>query len=262
MVDNGGQSATSGYVTVQGRQVWHEVHGTTGDPVLLLHGGFAGASSWAAQAPALTAAGFHVYLPERRGHAHTADVEGPLTYAVMADDTIGYLEAVIAGRAHLVGWSDGAVVAMLVAMRRPDLVGRMVVIGQYYNSRGRIPDSAIERLLRTPEAMEFLRASYDPFSPDGPGHFTVVYQKMLAMIESEPEIDLSELQGVAAPTLVMQGDRDEVTVQHSCAVAAALGDGRLAVLPGSHILPLELPEVVNPLLITFLRQGAPPPLLP
>jgi pimeloyl-ACP methyl ester carboxylesterase len=262
MLGNGGQPATSGYVTVQGRQVWHEVHGTTGDPVLLLHGGFAGASSWAAQAPALAAAGFHVHVPERRAHAHTPDVPGPLTYAVMAEDTIGYLDAVIGGRAHLVGWSDGAVVAMLVAMRRPDLVHRMVVIGQYYNSGGRVRGSALDRLLRTPEAMEFLRAGYDPFSPDGPGHFPVVYQKMLAMIESEPEIDLSELHDVAAPTLVMQGDRDEVSVQHSYAVAAALGDGRLAVLPGSHGLPLELPGVVNALLITFLRQGAPPPLLP
>src|SRR2546429_9081958 len=77
MADNGGQPAISGYVTVQGRQVWHEVHGTTGDPVLLLHGGFAGASSWAAQAPALTAARVHVYPPEPRGDAHTAHVEGP-----------------------------------------------------------------------------------------------------------------------------------------------------------------------------------------
>jgi pimeloyl-ACP methyl ester carboxylesterase len=189
-------------------------------------------------------------------------VEGPLTYALMTEDTIGYLDEVVAGPAHLVGWSDGAVVALLVAMQRPDLVKRMVVIGQYYNSKGRIPDSSLDRLLKSPEAMDFLRAGYDPFSPDGPGHFSVVYDKMLAMIDSEPEIDLSQMASVQAPTLVMQGDRDEVRLEHSAAVAAALGDGRLAVLPGSHALPLELPEVVNDLLIAFLRQGAPASLLP
>ena len=76
-----------------------------------------------------------MHVPERRGHAHTQDVAGPLTYDVMAGDTIAYLEAVLDdGPAHLVGWSDGAVVALLVAQRRPDLAARLVLIGQYYNS--------------------------------------------------------------------------------------------------------------------------------
>ena len=250
------------YVTIQGRRVWHEVHGTDGEPVVLLHGGFGGASSWAAQTPALLGAGFRLYLPERRGHGHTPDVEGPFTYEVMADDTIGYLDEVVAGPAHLVGWSDGAVVAMLIAKKRPELVRRMVLIGQYYNSDGRLPDSALERLMQRPEGMELLRGAYDPVSPDGPEHFSVVYAKMLEMVASEPEIDLRQLSGVTAPTLLVQGDRDEVTLEHSAAVARALVDARLAVLPGSHALPLELPDVVNALLARFLREGAPSPLLP
>ena len=90
-------------------------------------------------------------------------------------------------------------------------------------------------------------------SPDGPGHFPAVYAKTLAMIDSEPELDLAMLGTVRAPTLVLQGDWDEVTVGHGAAVAAALGNARLAVLPGTHALPLELPDVVNALLITFLR---------
>ena len=102
------------YVDVNGLATWHEVRGE-GEPVVLLHGAFAGASSWAAQAPALARAGYKVHLPERRGHAHTPDVAGPLTYGVMADDTVAYLDTVVGGPARLVGWSDGAVVALLVA---------------------------------------------------------------------------------------------------------------------------------------------------
>ena len=97
------------------------------------HGGLSGAAAWGAQAPALVSAGFRVQVPERRGHAHTRDVDGPLAYEVMAADTVAYLEAEVGGQAHLVGWSDGAV----VALRRPDLAGRMVLIGQCYNSSGR-----------------------------------------------------------------------------------------------------------------------------
>jgi pimeloyl-ACP methyl ester carboxylesterase len=136
-----------------------------------------------------------------------------------------------------------------------------VLIGQYYNSAGRVPGSQLDRLLHTEQAIGFLRAEYDAVSPDGPEHFEVVYQKLMAMIDSELEIDLAGLAAVRAPALVLQGDRDEVTLEHSAAVAAALADGRLAVLPGSHALPLELPEAVNPLLVSFLRQGPPRSLL-
>jgi pimeloyl-ACP methyl ester carboxylesterase len=242
------------YIDVAGRRTWHEVDGD-GDPVVLLHGGFGGAASFFAQRPALVEAGLRVFCPERRGHAHTPDIDGPLTYSVMADDTIAYLGQVLPRGAALVGWSDGAVVALLVALRRPDLVHRMVLIGQYYNSSGRVTGSDLDAFLRSPDAVTFLRAGYDPFSPDGPEHFPVVYEKTMHMIETEPEIDLATLGGVTAATLVLQGDRDEVTVDHSLDVVAALADARLAVLPGSHALPIERPDVVNPLLISFLRGG-------
>jgi pimeloyl-ACP methyl ester carboxylesterase len=245
-----------GYVEVDQMSIWHEVSGE-GEPVVMLHGGFGGASSWFAQTPALVAAGYQVYAPERRGHAHTADVDGPITYAAMAADTIAYLDTVLGRRAHLIGWSDGAVVAVLVAIERPDLVDRMVLIGQYYNSAGKADTGLFDAFVEHREgAMRFLRAGYDSVSPDGPAHFEVVFDKMLAMIATEPEIELSALAAVTASTLVLQGDRDEVTVAHSAAVAEALPDGRLAVLPGSHALPVECPDIVNPLLVAFLR-GAP-----
>jgi pimeloyl-ACP methyl ester carboxylesterase len=240
------------YVDVNGLRTWHEMRGD-GRPVALLHGAFAGAASWSAQAPALADAGYRVHLPERRGHAHTPDVPGPLTYLVMADDTVAYLEAVVGGPAHLVGWSDGAVVALLVAQRRPDLVDRLVLIGQYYNAAGRVTGGLVDQLTAAgDQAMGYLRAGYDPVSPDGPEHFPVVFTKTMRMLATEPELDLASLATVAAPTLVLQGDRDEVTLEHGAAVAAALPHGRLAVLPGTHALPVENPAVVNALLLWFL----------
>jgi pimeloyl-ACP methyl ester carboxylesterase len=245
------------YVEVGGLRTWHEVSGA-GAPVVLLHGGFAGASSWAAQAPVLAGSGYRVHVPERRGHAHTPDVPGPLTYGVMADDTVAYLDAVVGDPAHLVGWSDGAVVGLLVAQRRPDLVDRLVLIGQHYNSSGRVHGGLTDQLTAGgDQVMGFLRAGYDPVSPDGPDHFPVVFAKMMEMVATEPEIDLASLGTVGAPTLVLQGDRDEVTLEHGAAVAAALPQGRLAVLPGTHLLPIESPEPVNALLLWFLRSPEP-----
>lgn len=245
--------SVGGYVKVAGASTWHEVLGDDGEPVLLLHGAFAGASSWASQTPALAAAGWRVYVPERRGHAHTPDVPGPLSYDVMADDTCVYLEQVVGEPAHLVGWSDGAAVALLAALRRPGLVRRMVLIGQYYNSSGRsAAGDELEKMLRSPEARSFLRAEYDAMSPDGSQHFDTVYDKTLAMLRHEPEIRLSDMARVLPPTLLLQGDRDIVTLDHASAVVSAMPDARLAVLPGTHALPLESPEIVNALLINFL----------
>jgi pimeloyl-ACP methyl ester carboxylesterase len=246
------------YLDVAGRQVWHEVSGS-GEPLVLLHGAFGGASSFFAQTPAFVEAGFRVHVPERRGHVHTPDVDEPLTYSAMADDTVGYLAQELPVGAHLVGWSDGAVVALLAAQRRPDLVDRMVLIGQYYNSSGRVPDTRLDELLSSPETIAFLRSEYDQVSPDGAAHFEVVYAKTMHMLATEPEIELAGLSAVTAPTLVLQGDRDEVTLAHSVEVVAALPDARLAVLPGTHGLPVELPDVVNPLIVSFLRAGAPQP---
>jgi pimeloyl-ACP methyl ester carboxylesterase len=138
----------------------------------------------------------------------------------MADDTVAYLEQEVDVPAHLVGWSDGAVVALLVAQRRPDLVARMVLIGQYFNSSGRAAGDELVASLNSPEAITFLRRAYDPVSPDGPDHFPI---------------------------------------EHSLAVVAALPEARLAVPPGTHTLPLEHPELVNPLIQSFLRNTDPTP---
>lgn len=243
------------YVDIAGHRTWHEVTGD-GPPVVLLHGGFASASSFFAQTPVLAQAGYRVHVPERRGHGHTPDIAGPLTYSVMADDTIAYLDAQVARPAALIGWSDGAVVALLAAQRRPDLVTAMVLIGQYYNSAGRSAElGQLEVMLDSAEAISFLREHYSAISPDGSGHFATVHAKTMQMLRTEPEIDLATLADVHVPALVLQGDRDLVTLEHSAAVAAALPDARLAVLPGTHGLPVESPATVNPLLLAFLRYG-------
>ncbi len=87
----------------------------------------------------------------------------------------------------------------------------------------------------------------------------MVYEKTMDMIRTEPEIDLATLTGVDVPALVLQGDRDEVTLEHGAAVVSVLPQCRLAVLPGSHLLPIESPELVNAVILAFLCGGPPAP---
>jgi pimeloyl-ACP methyl ester carboxylesterase len=103
------------YIDVFEINTYYEVRGN-GDPVVLLHGALAGADSWSLQQPALEAAGFQIWAPERRGHRHTADTLDPFTYADMTRQTIAFLDSAIGRPAHIIGWSDGAVIAARIAI--------------------------------------------------------------------------------------------------------------------------------------------------
>ena len=240
---------------IAGQTVYYEVTGT-GDPVVLLHGALGGSEAWLSQVPALAGAGFQVWAPDRSGHGRSPDVPGPFSYDAMAEQTAAFLDEVVSTRVHVVGWSDGAVVGALLARHRPELVDRLVLIGQYFDAAGEIPGGLLQQLASMRDTPpDFFRDSYAHTSPDAPEHYTVVYGKTIDMVLDWAGLPLTELAKIGAPTLVLQGDRDEVRLEHSAAVATAIPNARLAVLPGTHALPVESPHVVNPLLIDFLRGG-------
>ncbi|WP_218007555.1 alpha/beta fold hydrolase [Nocardia vinacea] len=99
----------SNYVQLGPVRTWYDETGD-GEPVLLLHGGFVDSRTFDAAVPGL-AEHFRVYRMDRRGHGRTPDVDGPISYDMMADDAIAFLDKVIGGQAHLVGYSDGANIA-------------------------------------------------------------------------------------------------------------------------------------------------------
>ncbi|MFE2354083.1 alpha/beta fold hydrolase [Streptomyces parvulus] len=246
------------YADLPGVRTWYETEGT-GDPLVLLHGGFCTNETWGAQRTDLAAA-HRVLLPERRAHGHTPDVAGPLTYQDMADDTVAFLETVVGGPAHLVGWSDGGVVALLVALARPDLVRRVVVVGATFRPAGEsfAEPGMLDAMTPGSPDMEFFREMYEPVSPDGAGHWPVVAAKVLDMWRTQPTLTERELNRVTAPVLVVSGDDDLMTLEHTTALYRALPDARLAVLPGaSHLVPLEKPALLNGLILDHLAEQGP-----
>jgi pimeloyl-ACP methyl ester carboxylesterase len=244
------------YVDAGGLRTYYEAQGA-GEPLVLLHGGLCTIETFADLTSGVRPH-YRVYLPERRGHGRTPDVNGPITYAGMAQDTIAFLEAVDLPSAHLLGWSDGAVVALLVAQRRPDLVRRLVLIGQFINPDGMVPGMTD---MLTQEQMPdmippMLRELYAAVSPDGPDHWDVVVDKLWQEWRTEPNISFRELAAVTAPTLLLIGEYDLVTVEHAEAMQRALPEARLEIVPeATHGLPMEQPEVVTRLVLDFL--GAP-----
>jgi pimeloyl-ACP methyl ester carboxylesterase len=246
------------YVQLGEVRTWYDQRGE-GEPLVLMHGGSVDARFFDQNVDAL-ADRFQVFLPERRGHGHTSDVDGPITYELMAQDTIAFLEEVVPGPAHLVGHSDGAVTAMLVAMHRPDLVRRLVLVSGGFHHDGLMPGMD---QLDVDQVDGFLGDAYGEVSPDGREHFPVVMRKIARMAAEEPAMDRSELGGISSRTLVMFGDDDLMTLEHTIAMYEAIPGSELAIVPGtSHFLLREKPALCNRIIVEFLTTEPVPTVAP
>jgi len=242
-----------GYVDAGGLSTYYEAVGT-GDPLVMLHGGFTPVETLGGLTALFTDA-YRVYSPERRGQGRMPDIPGPITYEIMAEDTIAFIDALGLGPVHVVGWSDGANVGLITALRRPDLVRKLVLIGTAEHVSGCTPIAqAMLPQLTAEQLPPMLIQAYAELSPDGPEHLAVVVEK-LAPALAVTSVRLPDLARVAAPTLVMAADDDMVSIAHLEAMRDALPDGQVAVVPGtSHALPLEKPELTARLIRDFLAD--------
>jgi len=243
-------------IEINGVNTWYETRGT-GETVVLLHGGLTDSRDFAGNLDAL-ADRFHCVFPERRGHGHTADVEGPITADNMADDTVAFLQRVVGRPVPLVGYSAGAMVALWTAVRRPDLVEKLVLISGAFDKEGMIlrPVAGVAM----PPA---LVAAYGQVSPDGPDHFPVVVAKIARAAAEGSGLSEAELRRVACPTLVIAADDDLVTLEHTIALYRALPNAQLATIPGtSHLLLHEKPKLCERLVVDFLSDHSVRTLMP
>lgn len=228
----------------------------SGDPVVLLHGGLSDSTTWSAQVPAFSEK-YRTFAFDRRGHGRTADTDAPFDYDEMADETVTFLEEVVGGPAHLVGWSDGGIVSLLTSIARPDLVRRQALIGANFHYQGMHPNFDIGD---DPEAegVATLRSIYESVAVD-PTHWPVFYGKGVHLFRVAPELTIDDLKRVAVPTLVLAGDDDCILHTHTVELFESIPDAQLAIVPGtSHMLQLEKPELVNQLMLDFLAETEPP----
>jgi pimeloyl-ACP methyl ester carboxylesterase len=242
------------YVTFNGHATWVDDAGGDGEPVLLLHGGFSNSDGMSAFAP--LGERFRLVAFDRRGHGRTADTDAPFHYADMARETMGVLDTVVGGPAHLIGYSDGGNVSLLVALERPELVRSLVLLGANYRFDGLVPGLFDEGFDRDGPMVDMLRAPYANLSPDGVEHFPVVLDKGLTMIANEPTITEAQLSQLQMPALVLVGDDDAILFPHTLSLYESLPNSQLAVVPGtSHLAPYEKPAIVVELVREFLTSG-------
>jgi len=220
------------YATVNGLRMYYEESGR-GSPLVLLHGGGSTVqTTFGAVLPQLSRR-HHVLAPEQQALGHSDDREGPLSFAQMADDTAALMQQRGMNAADVIGFSNGGVVAMMLAIRHPALVKRLVLCSSFY-ARSAMPPAFWQgfdkaTMADMPPALREAMIAAAPDKNAIPARFA----KQVALMKEFLDIPEADLRGIRVPTLVVLGDHDVMSVEHDAALARLLPKGELAVMPGA-----------------------------
>ncbi|WP_232661809.1 alpha/beta fold hydrolase [Pseudonocardia sp. TRM90224] len=230
----GSAPRTTGYLPVDGIDVYYEVHGAAREgkaPLVLLHGGLVAIDmSFGGMIPRL-AADRQVIAIEQQGHGHTADRSGPLSYDRMAADTVAVLRHLGVGRADVFGYSMGGVTALKLGIQHPDLVRKLVVASAAFDKAGYYPGVLEGIAAMSPDnfAGSGLPEIYASVAPD-PGAWTGLVEKVKQLDLQFQGVPPEQIASIAAATLVIVGDSDDVSIAHAARLFELLGGGT----PGDH----------------------------
>jgi pimeloyl-ACP methyl ester carboxylesterase len=225
------------YLAVNGLDMYYEVHGN-GSPLLLLHGG----SGWIPEKwiPSFTPH-FRVVAPEQMGHGRTADlVDRPFHYHDMADDTVELMRQLEIETAVVVGYSDGGIIGLDMAIHHPERVTKLAVTGANARFDGYTAQNQEWVVSLDPDTQP-VSDDYVRLSPDGAGHWPVLLGRLQPMWANEPSFTEDELESIKAPTLLIIGDRDIVTPEHAVEMFRTIPRAQLCVVPnaGHGVMPNE-----------------------
>jgi pimeloyl-ACP methyl ester carboxylesterase len=243
--------SASGFVEVAGARLRYAAWGR-GRAVVLLHGGAGNGDHWALQVVPL-AKGHRVIALDARGHGRSSLGTEPIGYHRLAEDVVAVLDRLKVPRASVVGWSDGAIVGLDLAIHHPERVDRLVLLGANFDHTGSLPGAGTGE--RFDAYLERCAADQLRFTRD-PGSFDALLEALRPMWRSEPAFTPEELGRVRAPTLVLHGEGEEnIPEEHARALARLVPGARLAIVPGaSHFALWQRPERFNALVLGFLAE--------
>lgn len=238
-----------GYVEHGGARIGYATYGS-GPPVILLHGGLGHSGNWGYQVRALLKSGYRAVLLDSRGHGRSTRDARPYSYELMASDVLAVMDALRLERAALVGWSDGACTALVLASQAPTRVAGVFFFACNMDPSGVKqfePSPVIERCFgRHIKDYARLSATPDQFEE---------FAKAVGLMQStQPNYSAQDLAQIGVPVTVVHSQHDEfIKREHAEYLARSIPNAELVHLPGvSHFAPLQRPEQFNAAVLAFL----------
>jgi pimeloyl-ACP methyl ester carboxylesterase len=213
--------------------MYYEIYGQ-GNPLVLLHGGGSTIQTSFGSIIPLLAKHRQIIAVELQAHGHTNDRNTNLTFAQDADDVAGLLQYLKINKAHFLGFSNGGNTAMQIAIRHSDLVNKLVIISSFYKREGMIPgffEGMQQASLENMPAL--LKSYYLQINNDQEGlqrMFNKDKERMLHFKDWKDE----DLASIKNPSLIIAGDKDVITAEHTVKMSQLIPDAQLMILPGTH----------------------------
>jgi pimeloyl-ACP methyl ester carboxylesterase len=239
----------SGQAEVNGITVHYAIYGK-GSPVIFLHGGLANTDYWGNQVPAV-AAHHTVILMDSRGHGRSTRDARPYGYDLMADDVVALMDYLKIGTADIVGWSDGGILGIDLAMRHKDRIGKVFAFAANTQTSG-----VIDGVEKNPTFAAYIERAGKEYAARSatPTQYDAFVEQISKMWAEQPNWTDAELKAIDRPVLVIDGDHDEaIKREHTEYIAKAIPNARLVILPSaSHFAFLQDPKGFNAALLEFL----------
>ena len=239
------------YVEHDGARIWYATYGS-GSPVMLLHGGLGYSGNWGYQVPALMSSGYRAVLIDSRGHGRSTRDSQPYSYELMASDVLAVMDILHLEKAALVGWSDGACTAMILADKAPARVA-----GVFFFACNMDP-SGTKEIEFTPTLKRCLSRHVKDYTQLSatPDQFDEFSDAVGLMQRTQPNYSAHELAQISVPVAIVQSEFDEfIKREHAEYLARSIPNAEFIYLPGvSHFAPLQRPEQFNSIMLAFLSK--------
>ncbi len=243
-----------GYVENNRARIWYASYGF-GSPVILLHGGLGHSGNWGYQVPALIKNGYRAVLIDSRGHGRSTRDSRPFSYELMASDVLTVMDTLHLEKAVMVGWSDGACTALILAAKAPSCVAGVFFFACNMDPSGVKPFEATPTMDRC-----FARHAKDyALLSATPENFSGFVEDVSLMQRTQPNYSAHDLAKIVVPVVIVQSEHEEfIKREHAEFLAEAIPDADLIVFDGvSHFAPLQRPEQFNTAILEFVGRVLP-----
>ncbi len=245
------KAAHSGYAAVNGIKLWYAEFGR-GEPVILLHGGLANAAYWGNQVPVL-ARRYRVIVVDSRGHGRSTRNDQPFGYDLMASDVIALMDALKIPKVAIVGWSDGAIIGLDIAIHHPERLSKLFAFAANSDPSG------VADIAHSPVFQAYIARAekeYEQISPT-PGEYQSFLDQITKMWETQPNFTAAELHAITVPTWIVDADHDEaIKRENTELMAREIPNAGLLLQPEvSHFSFLQDPAQFTGDVLHFLEHA-------